>query len=216
MPSIDPISGRRLSGGAQRKQAAERSGLTLQQRRGVVETTALVPAKKPQVEAVTTPDTCDYPAPSALLGLPEPPCRHGVAAVEAWAADVNLRAAMGLEVVEDKAEATRLVVVGGLLRELAKMKDKAVRAEKDLKLRRLRLGEDIDDTPDVPPLGDPVAILLWSFYRLAALAHDAATAASWQPDGRIAAAKAYAAAGMLTCKAELLKTVARVKKQPSR
>ena len=47
-----------------------------------------------------------------------------------------------------------------------------------------------------PPYGDPPAIVIYAFHKLAALAYDAATSPDWQPDGRLAAVKALATANM--------------------
>ena len=88
------------------------------------------------VEPVCT----DYPIATELHNVPPPPDR-GVAAVESWAAGLNLRAAVGLETATAE-EAPRLAAVVGIVRELGKLKDKSARAEKALTLRRLRLGGD--------------------------------------------------------------------------
>lgn len=179
MPSRD-ATGRRLSGAGQAKLKKEREAAGLVRR---------------------APAAPTFPIHPTLQDVPPPPSR-GVALVESWAAGLNLRAAVGLETATAE-EAPRLAAVVGIVRECGKLKDKAGRAEKALTLRRLRLGGD--DTVDLaqPPYGDPPAIVIFAFHKLAALAHDAATSPDWQPDGRLAAVKALASAGFLPCNAEL-------------
>lgn len=181
MPSRDPKTGRRLGNAAQQKlkRARQAAGLT--------------PADGPATL---------YPIHTELHNVPAPPSDPSVAAVEAWCAGLNLRAAVALETADDDT-APRLAAIVGIVRECGKLKDKAGRAEKALQLRRLRLGEDVVLDPASPPYDDASLIPLWAFLRLAALAHDAATSPQWQPDGRLAAVKALAAAGFLPCNAEL-------------
>ncbi len=181
MPTYDPITGKRLSGAQQQKQArARRSTASL----------AITNAPPPVIE--------DVPIPPALLGLPPPPAR-GVAAVEAWAAGLNLRAGVALPDASEE-EAPRLFTATTICRELGKLTGKALRAEKALTLRRIRLGQadriDLDD----PPFDDPVAICVWSFHKLAAIAYEAAADPAWKPDVRgIAAARVFASAAFLPC-----------------
>jgi hypothetical protein len=178
MPSYDPITGKRLGGQAQLKQAQARRG------------EALMKASMP-------PE--DLPIPAALLGLLAPPER-GVAAVEAWAAGLNLRAGVALQQDPTEEEAPRLFAATTICRELGKLTSRALRAEKALTLRRIRLGLpdriDLDD----PPYEDPVAICVWSFHKLAAMAYEAAAAPGWKPDVReLASVRVFANAGLLPC-----------------
>lgn len=196
MPSIDPQTGKRLGGAAQKRQAKERQGVAL----------AVVP--KARESALVGDD--QYPVHPDLTHYAPPPVA-GVAAVEAWAASLNLACALAIESATSQGEVARLVISGAIIRELAKLRDRAFRAEQNLKLRRLRLGEEDGQDQDVPPLGDPVAIVLWSFHKLSRLAHDAAASDEWEPRGQVIAAKAFAASGMLPCKAALADTVARVR-----
>lgn len=151
------------------------------------------------------------PVPAVFAALTPPPAKD-VAAVEAWAAGLNLRAAVGLETADDE-EAVRLVAVVTMVRELGRLSAKALRSEKALELRRLRLGEGIELDPVAPPFDDPVAIVLWAYLRLAQLAYDAATSPTWQPDGRLAAVKALASAGFVPCNAELRRIINTAKAQ---
>lgn len=149
--------------------------------------------------------------PAVFRDLPAPPSR-GVSAVEAWAAGVNLRSGVGLSTASP-AELPRLLSVASVARELGRLKDKALRAEKALSLRRLRLREPDGIDLAAPPYDDPVAIVLWAFHRLAALAFDAARAPSWRPDERLlASVKALAASGFLPCNAELRAVAERARK----
>lgn len=181
MPSRDK-SGRRLSGAGQAKLKKQREAAGL--------------VRRTPVAAVE-----EAPRHPVLHDVPPPPDR-GVAAVESWAAGLNLRAAVGLETATAE-EAPRLAAVVGIVRECGKLKDKAARAEKALTLRRLRLGGDDVVDLDKPPFDDPPAIVIYAFHKLAALAFDAATTPDWQPDGRLAAVKALASAGFLPCNADL-------------
>ena len=90
-----------------------------------------------------------------LTNVPLPPC--GVGAIESWAAVVNLRCAT------ETVDPVRLHWIGTLCRELGKMAAKARRAEKVMKLRRLRQGIDDHIDLDAPPIDDPVAIVPWCY-----------------------------------------------------
>ena len=144
--------------------------------------------------------------PAVFRDLPAPPA-HGASAVEAWAAGCNLRAGVGLSSASP-AELPRLLSVASIARELGRLKEKAGRAEKALALRRIRLREPDAIDLGAPPYDDPVAIILWCFHRLAAMAHEAACSPSWRPDERLlASVKALAASGFLPCN-NALRTVA--------
>lgn len=148
--------------------------------------------------------------PAVFADVAAPPL--GVAAIEAWASGLNLRAAVAAEEAVEES-GPRVVFVVGVCRELGRLSVKAARSEKAMRLRRLRLGEDDTIDEDVPPVSDPVAAVAWAYARLAHLAHEAATSPSWRPDGRkVAAAKALAGAGFLPCNADLRAVADRVKK----
>lgn len=187
MPTYDPTTGKRLSGAQQQKQARARRGTA-------------------SLAVVSPADVESPPVPPALLGLPPPPTR-GVAATEVWAAGLNLRAGVALHEASEE-EAPRLFTATTICRELGKMTGKALRAEKALTLRRIRLGQvdriDLDD----PPYDDPVAICVWSFHKLAQLAYEAAADPAWKPDVRsLASARVFAGSALLPC-AGALKAVA--------
>mgnify|MGYP006914141711 CR=1 FL=1 len=181
MPSYDPITGKRLGGQAQLKQAQARRG------------EALMRASMPPQ---------DLPIPAALLGLLPPPAR-GVEAVVIWAAGLNLRAGVALPDATEE-EAPRLFAATTICRELGKLTGRAKRAEKALTLRRIRLGQTDHIDLDNPPFDDPVAICVWSFHKLAAMAYEAAAVPSWKPDTReLASVRVFSNAGLLPCEGAL-------------
>lgn len=162
------------------------------------------------VALVRAGEASPLPVPAAFAGLAEPPA--GVQAVEAWAAGLNLRAAVAAEVADEES-APRVAYVIGYCRELGRLTVKAARSEKGMKLRRLRLGESDTLDPNVPPLDDPVGAVAWAYHRLARLAYEAAASPDWVADPRAAAsAKALAGAGFLPCNSELKELAERVKK----
>ena len=185
MPSIDPKTGKRYSGAQQRAQAAARQGLSESQRRGITaKPTALVKAP-----TSATAESMEYPPPVDLINTPAPP--NTVDAIEAWAAEVNIRAAIALRSGEDAA---RLVVVCSTITYLSKLNAVAGRAEKVLAIERMRQLVHVDTDPTKePPYSDPVALTLWAYRHMALLVWEAAVSVSWVPDGRIASARALAA-----------------------
>lgn len=193
MPSRDPVTKRRLSGAAQRRKAATSKALAVR--------------TAPEAELVDT-----LPIPAAFGGVQPPPYAGGVDAVEGWAADVNLRAALAADGC-DEYEAARIHAVVQLCGELGKTRRKARAAEKILRLRQVRLFDDAAEL-DVksPPYGDPVAIVGWSYLFIARLIHEAATATSWLPDPRAAIVlKSLAGARLLACESEHRAIVDRIK-----
>jgi hypothetical protein len=194
MPSIDPETGKPLGGGKLRakrrlREAAAEAGIAL--------------ATKPRVMA-------SFPIPAAFAAVTEPP--DSIEQIEAWAAGLNLRAAVAIENAME-TEAPRLISVVSILRELGKIKDKAARAEKALALRRLRLSEDVVVTSEDPPYEDPIAILVWTYLKIANAAYEAAIKTDWQPAKSLAMVRALANGGFLPCNAELRKVTERVKNE---
>ena len=186
MPSYD-TNGKRLSGSAQRKLKAAKMGVA----KTTTPPTALTPRPGPD----------SPPVPVLFLGHPVPPTAS-VEAVECWAAGLNLRGAEGI-LNADEEEAPRFFAVATIVREMGKLKRKALRAEEVLKLRRLRLGGEVVDL-NTPPYDDPPAQLVYVFHRLATLAHKAATDPTWTPDPRIlAGVKVLAQQGYVACDSEL-------------
>lgn len=186
VPSRHP-DGRRLSGAAQRKKRAA----------------ILAPA-----EAVRRGEADGLPVPAALAGVEEPPLGD-VAATESWAARVNLLCAVAAETASDE-ELPRLQAALGILKQLGRLKDKAKTSADACEARRLRLGEAVDLTDDVPP-SDAVAAVAWSFFRLAGILHRVVTDAAWLPDRSLLAVAFLATAGFLPVKAEVAEIVERIK-----
>lgn len=197
MPSYD-TNGKRLSGSAQRKLKAAK--------RGVAKTTT-----PPTALTHPRPGPDSPPVPVLFLGHPAPPTAS-VEAVECWAAGLNLRGAEGI-LNADEEEAPRFFAVTTIVREMGKLKRKALRAEEVLKLRRLRLGGEGVDL-NTPPYDDPPAQLVYVFHRLATLAHKAATDPAWTPDPRIlVGVKALAQQGYVACDSELERIVSAIEEE---
>lgn len=203
MPSIDPKTGKRYSGAQQRAQAAARQGLSESQRRGIT------PAKAALVKATaTTAESMEYPPPVDLINTQPPP--DTVDAIEAWAAEVNVRAAIALRSGEDTA---RLVVVCSTITYLSKLNAVAGRAEKVIALQRMRQLVHVDTDPTKePPYSDTVALTLWAYRHLALLVWEAAVSVSWEPDGRIATARALAAQIGMPAKSEIERRLAAIER----
>jgi hypothetical protein len=180
------------------------SGYQLRLRKQAKESAAKLAAALPPAHEVMA----SFPIPDIFGAVLEPPA--DVEAIEAWAAGLNLRGAVGIEGAKE-SEAPRLLAVVSILRELGKLKDKAARAEKAMKLRRIRLGELVEVNLDCPPFDDPVAIVVWTYLRIAQLAYQAATAENWQPAKSLAAVKALSNSGFLPCNAELKRITERVR-----
>jgi len=135
-----------------------------------------------------------------LTNVPLPPA--GVGAIESWAAVINLRCAV------ETVDPVRLHWIGTLCRELGKMAAKARRAEKVMKLRRLRQGIDDHIDLDAPPIDDPVAIVPWCYAAVAAYLHTVASAPGWGPDEQKALRlKSLCQAGFLACPDDLQKVI---------
>jgi hypothetical protein len=202
VPSIDPKTGKRYSGAQQRAQAAARQGLSESQRRGIT------PAKTALVKSSATAESMEYPPPVDLINTPPPP--DTVDAIEAWAAAINIRAAIALRSGTDTA---RLVVVCATITYLSKMNVIAGRAEKVITLQRMRQLVHVDTDPTKePPYSDTVALTLWAYRHLALLVWEAAVSVSWEPDGRIASARALAAQIGMPAKSEIERRLSEIER----
>ena len=92
------------------------------------------------------------------------------------------------------------------------MSAKARRAEKVMKLRRLRQGIDDAIDLDAPPIDDPVAIVPWCYAAVAAYLHTVAAATGWQPDeAKAMRLKSLCQAGFLACPDDLQRVVDEIK-----
>lgn len=178
MPSRDPVTGKRYCGSQQRALKALRQG-------------------KPK------PESTALAKPTALVtNVPTPP--NDVDGAEAWAAMVNLRASTLLPTAADD-DLPRLIFVGAVIQKLAKLRRRAVMAEKYAQLRRLRLNEHYNIDLTTPPT-DPALSVLWAWFKLCAIIYQAATGAEFVRDVRLDAQVACLvnAAG-LPCEVEISK-----------
>lgn len=150
------------------------------------------------------------PVPAQLADLPPPPLAGSIAAVEAWAASVNLRCAAAAERASE-AELPRLQAALSIIGKLGRLREKAGRNADAIEARRLRLGEGADLLADSPPAGDAVAAVVWSFLRLARHLHAACSAPGWRPDRTLLAANFLAVAGFLPAKSDVAEIVERIK-----
>ena len=161
------------------------------------------------------PSTSSIPIPAQLVDLPPPPLAEGVAAVESWAAGVNLRCAAAAESASD-AELVRLQAALGILSKLGRIREKAGRNADAIEVRRLRLGVGADFLSDTPPAGDAVASVVWGFMRLARHLHAACSSPSWRPDRTLLATGFLAVAGFLPVKQDVAAIVDRVRADEER
>lgn len=159
-------------------------------------------------EAVRRGVAAALPIPAALADVEEPPLGD-VAAVESWAARVNLLCAVAAETASDE-ELPRLQAALGVLKQLGRLKDKAKTSADACEAGRLRLGEAVDLTDNVPPT-PAVAAVAWSFFRLARILHRVVTDPAWLPDRSLLAVGFLATAGFLPVKAEVAEIVERIK-----
>lgn len=133
-----------------------------------------------------------------FANLAEPPALAGTEAIEAWASGLNLRVGVAIGDASDEA-ATRLKAIATIIRELGKLKDKARRAEKALRLRELRLQVSAELRLDDPPYEDPPARIPWVLLALAQEAHQAATQPGWPQRQRMRRVKVLAQTGFVPC-----------------
>lgn len=160
MPILDPETGKRLSGAAQRKLAA------LRRQPAEQPPASAKPPKKPPVP--TQPRSAVHPA---LAGIQSPPLGD-VTAVESWATMVALAVAVAGREFE---EPDRLRIIRKGLRAIGQLRDKARRSAKAAELLKLRCGETHDLCAEEPP-ANPMTAAAWAYYRLAALVHATLTA----------------------------------------
>lgn len=137
-----------------------------------------------------------------FVGLTNPLELAGVAQIEDWAGGLNLRVGIAIGDAEEEL-VPRLRAIAGIICELGKLKDKARRAEKALKLRHLRLGQSQSLLLDRPPFDDAVSRLPWVMVALAHEAYQAATHAEWPQRSRMRRVKVLAQTGFVPCNAAL-------------
>lgn len=155
MPSVDPKTGKRLHGSAQRRQAALRRG-------------AEVPSTTTSPEALVLAASRS----SIFLDLPTPPHADGPAATARWATRL-----LGLcvQALSDERDVGRAMLLQRGCKLLGRLQPRAQRSFDACTLRRLRLGRGVDLATEQPPDGDDLAAHAWAAARLASLLHRAAT-----------------------------------------
>jgi hypothetical protein len=175
VPSIDPKTGKRLSGAAQRKR------------------------KQEQLKAAQ-PDLGN-----PFKDLEPPPIDRGVEVCEAWANDVALLVISAVEsgAAPMRSKVLRLALRRlGALKNKARISQLAVEARY---MKALEPDGDPEGwrallTSKEPPLGDPVAGVAWSFLRLCRAAHEVATDEKEQEVRLSMLIEACAAVGAVECK----------------
>lgn len=149
MPTIDPITGKQLSGAAKAKRAKERE---------------IVRAAKTAIAA----DVVDSPS-FQTLSIEPPPRRSDDIAV--WAQIICQRISAML--IRDKAKAMPTAMAAiHLLRNLPKMRAAATMSEQAVEVESDGAELVLDD--NVPPL-DPLAGPAWAYRRVAVVAYDLLT-----------------------------------------
>lgn len=139
-------------------------------------------------------------SPPMALDVPPPP--REVDASEAWVAVLNLKVSTLLPTAADD-DLPRLVFVVAVVQKLAKLRRRALMAEKYAQLRRLRLHEYYDIDLTTPPT-DPALSVLWAWHKLCEIIYQAATSAEFVRDVRIDAQVATLVnAGGLPCEARI-------------
>ena len=153
------------SGAENRQRAASKAdalaaiGLTPEQIRVV--SAMRMPRAAPELRSKAMEDAPPVPG---LPRLVPPPLGAGVAACEAWIAALAAQAAAS-EVDDELGRALRKAV-----QTAGKLKDKAARSEKAVKLLALREGRTLDTTAEQPP-NDVVALPAWAFARACTVAY---------------------------------------------
>lgn len=184
VPSVDPNTGQRLSGAAQRKLNARQ-----QQARGQLLTLG-----------TSHPD---------LAAVPAPPVSGGVAACEAWAASVNLRA---VQLVQLGHEAERVKLIRSCVRKIGQLRVKARRSEKACELRMLTKRIKVDYLAEHPPTEDPLASCAWSYLQLCQVLHRICTQPGLDLQRTQDLVETLANAGFVPCAAAIAELIDSIKK----
>lgn len=106
-----------------------------------------------------------------FAGLAAPPVEEGPAAVETWAAQLAARA---LHAAEQGTDPARTRWVSRQLRRLGQMKDKARHSYKLCQALAEYRGQTVPLCAEDPP-AEPLALVVWAYFRLAHILHAAAT-----------------------------------------
>lgn len=165
MPSVDPSTGKRKSGCAQRQQA----GANKARRAELAKLDPALAAQLPEFAAVLG----DVPLEGVPLDVQQPPVSLGVDALIAWAAEVQALAAAAQSARMDPARAWSVTIA---VKALGSLRKAAAECWDTLQIRAVHdaVPFAVPDTPE-PPRRDPVALPAWAFCQLAWLVHAAAT-----------------------------------------
>jgi len=204
------MASKQPSGAQNRQKAAAKAatlaaiGLTPEQIRAVSALRLGAPAAAPEPRARAAEDA---PPSCALPQLVPPPLAAGVASCEAWIATLAAQAAASPEMDEELGRALRRCV-----QTAGKLKDKAARSEKAVKLLALREGRHLDTRGEQPP-PDVVALPCWAFFRACAAAYAVA-----QGDTRAAGTQLdmIAATGYVPCNGAIKDLTRRLAKPPAK
>lgn len=162
MPSYDS-TGKRLSGGAQRRRAAERGG-------AAATPTPAQPPRAAKADAAKA-DAGDTDEPPHPIPFGAPPTAEGVEAGVEWTACLQAQVAVHASYRYDPARVRALNVCA---KSVSSARSAAADSERAVRLAVAYLAQTIDVTGEAPPT-EPAGLVLWAFWRLLALAHTTAT-----------------------------------------
>jgi len=169
VPSYDS-TGKRLSGGAQRRRAQEHAA----QRGGAAAKPAAAPApaqppRAAKARAADAGDTdADAPHP---IPFGAPPVGEGVEAGVEWTACLQAQVAV---LAAYRRDPPRVRALGVVTKAVSTARSAAQDSERAVRLSQAYLAQTIDTTGEAPPT-EPAGIVLWAFARLLQLAHLTAT-----------------------------------------
>ena len=173
MPSKDS-TGKRLGGTAQKKRAAANR----QKRAQLAALAPALAAELPEFRGKAPPEPDGQPH---ALKCDPPPSADGVAAGVTWAATLQAKAA-GLAAA--KMDPARVRAIGTVINSISKVKAAAADSERAVRLALAYLRQVIVTHDEAPP-AEPAGLVLWSFWRLAFLAHAVATQEGTVDDAQV-------------------------------
>ena len=184
VPSYDPVTKKRLGGTAQRARAAARAAGLDPDTAAPTAAATTRPARAATTRPATRPVALAKPRLDChALNVPAPPVGD-VAAVEVWSVQVRAQLAMSVIDADDETTAAINAACKALsaLSRVGKWLDKT--AAPAALQRRAELGEDLPDLLAATPPTDVAALGVWSYYRCASIAYEAARtadiAAAWR------------------------------------
>lgn len=216
VPSKNPLTGRRLSGNAQRQRqrlaAAHAAFSTADE--GVPCAEPRVPNRLRLPPALEDDESGLCQSVDLFAALPEAPLLGGVAACESWAAKVALVCA---QAVEAGADAERALLLATCCKRLGQLAPKAQRSEQAAYVGEHGLGRKVDLLADDPPLAQPLCGVAWVFFRLCRLTESLVRRdAPVDPQRVLLLLNVLSVAGYLSCKGELRELLDRVKESAGR